>query len=305
MSDWRSRLVFLGIFSTLFVFVFGVIAGWRLDHTMLLGLICILTLAHRYGYMSVLALTGVIFWVMLYDLISYYPNYQYQDVSIKSLYDLELSFFGISDEGKIISMCEWFSSRTTPLLTVFFGFSYLLWVPAPLIFSLYIAYKDKEQVVDFAFAYMLTNVIGVIGYYIYPAAPPWYYLSHGDIFDPTMTGSAGLFVQFDDLTGTTIFQDIYAKGKNIYAAIPSLHASYPLLGLIYAHKWGYKAWTMFFIIMSVGTWVGAIYSQHHYIIDVVLGILAALVGFGIISWFGTSRPYARIKDWYKVQFQKS
>jgi len=177
-----------------------------------------------------------------------------------------------------------------------------MWIPAPSIFALFIAWRDKSRVVDYAYAYLLVNVIGVTMYYLYPAAPPWYYLTYGDVFDPSVGGSEALLSEFDRLTGTSIFHDIYTKGTNVFGAIPSLHAAYPMLCLMFAIKWRYKGWIFFFALMCLGTWLGAVYSQHHYVVDVLLGIMTALLTYYLIHEIFKLSIYKSLYKWYSKQF---
>jgi len=301
MKDFAGRLQFIGIFSLLYFLLFYFVVGWRVDHTYFLLLVGGLSAIHRYGYYAVLALTGVIAWTILYDAMTFLPNYEVNKVHIKDLYDLELTLFGVMEDGRCISLCEWFESRTTTFLSLFCGTSYLLWIPAPMAFCLYIVWRDKSKVVYFAYAYLLTNVIGIIVYYLFPAAPPWYYLNHGAVFDSSVIGSEALLSEFDRLTGTQIFHGIYTKGTNVFGAIPSLHAAYPLLCLLYAWRFRYRGFMIFFAIMSVGTWIGAVYSQHHYVIDVVLGILCAILSYFLMTWIEKTRYFKNLKAWYEVQ----
>ena len=273
-----------------------------MDHTLFLLLVSVLCLAHKYGYYLVLAWTGFAGWTMLYDAMTFLPNYEVNTVHIKDLYDLEVSLFGIEEGGRIVSLCEWFQPRLNDFLSLFFGASYLMWMPAPMVFAVYLLWKDKPAVAHFAYAYLLANVIGIAVYYLYPAAPPWYYLAYGDVLDTTIIGSEALLSEFDRLIGIDVFHGIYSKGTNVFGAIPSLHSTYPLLCLLFAIKYKHKGFVIFFSIMAIGTWIGAVYSQHHYVIDVLLGILCALLSYGIMSQVVKTQVFKKLDDWYLRQF---
>ncbi len=302
MEDLKRRLKFVGIFAIAYIILFYGLVGWRTDHLYFLLLVATLCLLHKYGYYMVLAWTGVTGWTILYDAMTFLPNYKVNTVHIKDLYDLEISLFGITHGNNIISLCEWFSTRTNDFLSLFCGASYLLWIPAPMIFAIYLLWKDKPAIATFSFGYLLTNIIGITVYYLYPAAPPWYFLEHGDVFDSTVMGSEALLSEFDRLIGMEIFHGIYSKGTNVFGAIPSLHCAYPTLCFLYARKYNHKGFMIFFVIMALGTWVGAVYSQHHYVIDVLLGILCAFTAYGIMSYVARTSLFKKIDNWYAVQF---
>jgi hypothetical protein len=208
-----------------------------------------------------------------------YPNYQVNSIDIKGLYDLEKSLFGINEGGNIITPCEYFSIHHCTIADAFAGIFYLCWVPVPIAFGLWLYFKDKYLYLKYAMVFLFVNLIGFAGYYIHPAAPPWYAINYGFVPIINTPGNVGGLGRFDQLIGFPIFHSIYGRNANVFAAIPSLHAAYMLVALIYAimKKCNIAIITLFAIIM-VGIWCTAVYASHHYIIDVTLGIACALLG---------------------------
>ena len=295
MNHIKRRIAFAIVFTALYLLLFYGLVGWKPDHLVLLLIILGFTLIHDYTFRVVLALSGFIGFIILYDAMTFMPNYSVNDVHIKDLYDLEVQLFGVYDNGLKVSLCEWFEPRMTDFQSFIYGFSYLLWVPGPMIFALFLMLRDKDGVLEWAFIYLLTNVLGIIVYYLFPAAPPWYFLEYGNVLDTNIMGSEAYLSEFDRITGTTIFNSIYAKGGNVFGAIPSLHSAYPLIGLLIARRRQHKSFMIFFIFMAIGTWIGAIYSWHHYLIDVLLGILCAYLAYLIASKFYESIYFRKFK----------
>lgn len=90
--------------------------------------------------------------------------------------------------------------------------------------------------------------------------------------------------RFDTLLGIDIFHSIYGKNANVFAAVPSLHAAYMLIATVYATISKQKhITTIVFAFICMGIWWTAVYSCHHYIIDVLLGILTAVLGILILE----------------------
>ena len=91
--------------------------------------------------------------------------------------------------------------------------------------------------------------------------------------------------RFDELLGCSIFNSIYGRNANVFAAVPSLHAAYMVVALVYAiiGKCRWYVITLFAVIM-LGIWGTAVYSCHHYIIDVLLGISCALLGWLVFEY---------------------
>jgi membrane-associated phospholipid phosphatase len=115
-------------------------------------------------------------------------------------------------------------------------------------------------------------------YYAFPAAPPWYVQQYGfDLHFNTPGNTAGL-ARFDDFFGIQMFHGLYAKSSNVFAAMPSLHSAYPVVVLYFGLKNKLGLINIFFALFMLGTWFSAVYSGHHYVLDVLGGISCALTG---------------------------
>ena len=150
----------------------------------------------------------------------------------------------------------------------------------PIAFGLWLYLKGYRNLyLHFSMVFLFVNLIGFAGYYLHPAAPPWYAINYG--FEPILDtpGNVAGLGRFDTLTGLSIFDSIYGRNANVFAAVPSLHAAYMVVALCYAivNKCNKFVIILFAIIMA-GIWGTAVYTSHHYIIDVTLGICCALLG---------------------------
>jgi len=227
-----------------------------------------------------------------YDWMRLLPNYTINTIDIADLYNAEKHLFGISTSlGVVLTPGEWFNIHHCAVADFMAGLFYLCWVPVPLAFTLYLFLRgDRHSATRFAWAFLFVNILGFIGYYIHPAAPPWYVMQYG--LEP-ITGTPGNVAglgRFDELMGLPIFHNIYGKNANVFAAVPSLHAAYLLITTVYAiiahhHELQQNGnsivpvWLIgLFAFICVGIWWTAVYSGHHYVIDVLLGIATAIVG---------------------------
>ena len=218
-----------------------------------------------------------------YDCMRLLPNYEINPIDIRGLYETEKQWFGIVTAAGTVTPNEFFALHHHAVADLLAGFFYLCWVPVPIGFSIYLYIKgDSKNYLRFSTAFLLINFVGFAGYYIHPAAPPWYVMQYG--FEPILhtPGNVAGLGRFDQLTGIPVFQALYGKNSNVFAAVPSLHAAYMLVTTIYAIISKQRKTTIgIFAIICVGIWFTAIYSAHHYVIDVLLGILTCLVGIGI------------------------
>ncbi len=225
----------------------------------------------------------IIFWV-LYDYMKAFPNYLYQTVHIEDLYLTEKKLFGINYAGTVVTLNEYFLQHHSALLDIITGVSYLCWVPVPLAFAGFLFFKDRSAFLQFSLSFFLVNLIGFVIYYIYPAAPPWYVQQHGFAFIASTHGNTAGLERFDTYFNSHIFRSLYTKGSNVFAAMPSLHASYPVIVLYYGNKFKLGKINILFALLVAGIWFSAIYNSHHYVLDILAGITCAITGIALFQW---------------------
>lgn len=266
--------------SSLFLLLTAVCIGLRPEHIYMVILYLILFFAGQPTRKLAVALLPFAIFGISYDYMRIFPNYEANPIDVEGLYNLEKSLFGINENGTIITPCEYFAIHHCQIADLFAGIFYLCWVPVPIAFGIWLYLTGKRSLyLRFSMVFLFVNLLGFAGYYIHPAAPPWYAINYG--FEPILNtpGNVAGLGRFDELTGLNIFDSIYGRNANVFAAVPSLHAAYMVVALCYAilNKSNVFIITLFSIIM-IGIWGTAIYSSHHYIIDVLLGISCALLG---------------------------
>ncbi len=237
----------------------------------------------------------IIYWIV-YDSMRILPNYEVSPVHIQEPYLLEKSLFGISMNDLIYTPNEYFALVHTRFLDIVSGLFYLNWVPVPLAFGVYLFYKNKRLFTQYSLVFLFANLLGFVIYYLYPAAPPWYVDLYGfDLHLGVQGNSAGL-ARFDALTGIPVFASLYNKNANVLAAIPSLHAAYPVIVLYYGIRNNLGWVNALFVLFMLGIWFSAVYSGHHYIIDVLLGAIVAVVTIGLFSLLLRYKSVGRLID---------
>ena len=238
----------------------------------------------------------ILFWI-IFDFMKAFPNYRYNTVHIESLYNAEKQIFGIKVNGSLLTPNEFFLQHSHTFPDIISGFFYLCWMPVPLFFAAYLFFANRrEQFMQFALTFLFVNLIGFVGYYIYPAAPPWYVQQYGFAFNAHTPGNTAGLHRFDDYFHAGIFSALYSKSSNVFAAMPSLHAAYPLIVLYYGLKNKLGAINIFLALVVVGIWFAAVYSSHHYVLDVLAGIIVAILGIFIFQKWIVS------KQWFQKVF---
>ena len=237
----------------------------------------------------------IVFWI-IFDFMKAFPNYQYNTVHIESLYNAEKQLFGITAKGLRLTPNEYWQLHHTTFFDIMSGFFYLCWMPVPLFFAAWLFFaKRREQFMQFALTFLFVNLIGFVGYYIYPAAPPWYVQQYGFAFNAHTPGNTAGLHRFDDYFHAGIFSALYSKSSNVFAAMPSLHSAYPVIVLYYGLKNKLGAINLFFASVVLGIWFAAVYSSHHYVLDVLGGISCAVLGIFIFQkWIVRNKTFRKV-----------
>ncbi|BAU54435.1 phosphatase PAP2 family protein [Mucilaginibacter gotjawali] len=278
----RQGLVVFAI-SVAYLLISYWLVGFKTDQLFLIGLFNLLFYLSPVTRKFILGFSIFIVYWIIFDYMKAFPNYNYNTVHIADLYNFEKHLFGINYNGKLITPNEYWRLNGNTFLDIMGGIFYLCWIPVPLAFAAYLFFKDSEQFLHFSFTFVLVNFLGFIIYYLYPAAPPWYVEYHGFTFIPGTHGNTAGLVKFDQYFNAGIFKSIYSKGSNVFAAMPSLHSSYPVIVLYYSFKNRMGFANIFFVIVMLGIWFTAVYASHHYIADVIAGIICAITGIIIFN----------------------
>ena len=108
-------------------------------------------------------------------------------------------------------------------------------------------------------------------------------------------------LRFDAYFNAGIFNSIYAKSSNVFAAMPSLHSAYPVLCFLYGLRLKSFWLNSFFFIFMVGVWFAAVYTRHHYLVDVLAGASVATVCYFVFEYLCEK---TRIKNWFDILSKK-
>ena len=287
LSNRPTNRELLTLFLSLGIWlvVTALFVGIRPEHPLLIALIAVLFCAHPQTKKLVIALLPFILFAVSYDWMNIVPNYKVNPIDVQDLYEAEKSLFGITTAAGTVTPNEYFAEHHCAFMDFWAGFFYLCWVPVPILFGLSLYFmKQRNLYLRFAIVFLFVNLIGFAGYYIHPAAPPWYVMKYG--FEPILNtpGDVAGLGRFDEMTGLGIFDSLYSRNSNVFAAVPSLHSAYMVIAFYYSLKAKYPNFLrVIFGIIMLGIWFTAVYSAHHYIIDAILGASCAVLGIFIFE----------------------
>lgn len=291
-SRTMKRRVLPPLVGVAYIAAVTALGGLRGDHVFvgLLGLLDLYNEKTRLFLRRFLPFiaTGVIYDSMRYF---YWPAVAGR-VHVEGPYRFELEWFGIG--GRTPN--EWFLEHHWTALDLACGFAYLVYVGEYLAVAFILFFRrDEELLRTFALAFLLVNLLGFATYFVHPAAPPWYVTEYG--FGPArldVHSTPAAAIRFDALLGTRFFDAIYGRGIDVYGAYPSLHVAYPFLAVWAVYqvrelRWLRAPTIAFFLLMCLS----AVYLQHHYVTDVLLGIAYAIVTLAILACARHHRRAAR------------
>lgn len=298
----KREIAILILCLAAWITVTALCVGFRPEHPVMAVLIAALFIVTPATRRLIVALIPFALFGISYDWMNILPNYEVNPVDIQALYESEKSLFGITvAEANILTPNEFFALHNAPWMDFLAGFFYLCWVPVPIMFGLWLYFKgQRTEYLHFAMVFLFVNLLGFALYYVHPAAPPWYVASHGFDFIQGTPGEVAGLGRFDEMTGLGIFNALYARNANVFAAMPSLHSAYMLIAFIYSLRarcpLGMRiAWA----VICLGIWFTAVYTSHHYILDVIGGISVTIAGYLIFEYgLMRIRPFERFVERY-------
>jgi membrane-associated phospholipid phosphatase len=270
------------------------LGGFRGDHFSV-GLI---VLALGYGgplaatllrFLLPLIITGI-----AYDSRRYLNRHLLGPVHVAEPYLLEKRLFGIPTTGGVLTPSEWWQRHLHPVLDLATGLCYISFIATFVLTAAYFVFRVsrtgtktrsaafvRQRAPRMMWSLLVLNLAVFVTSAVYPAAPPWYVARYGlGPADLAAAPSPAGCVRFDQLLGTQVFSAFYGRSVDVFGAIASLHVAYPFLALYYAVQ--FRAVRAICAAVFVMMCFSAVYLNHHYVVDLVVGsAYALLVGMGM------------------------
>lgn len=152
---------------------------------------------------------------------------------------------------------------------------YFLHFALPLAFGFILWLENRLYFKRFTNALLILSYAAFLTFVAFPAAPPWLAAREGIL--PGVIKIVDIVLKSfpDRLHLPSIYHNF---NPNPVAAVPSLHAAYPLLVLFFAvNFFGKKG--LFFIPYVLGTWFSLVYLGEHFVVDIILGVIYTIIVF--------------------------
>ncbi len=277
-------LVVYLLFSTFVLTVHHEFGHVKLMHFLFLGMILILYFSH--SQLRLFFLLGIPFILqgVTYDFLRYVPFDWLRPIRVLEPYSIDKMLFGVSYHGAIFLFNEYLLHFRNSFFDLICGFAYVVHVPLAVTWLVLFWKKGSLDLAQrYSTAFLLMNLFAFATHMFYPAAAPWYVAKYGFLqpLGPVMGDPAGL-VHLDQILGFSFSKNMYSIGPVTFGAIPSMHAGFPTLAFLFSLKMKRRFSLLIGSYMCL-MWFSALYLQHHYLIDVYLGILYALTSYLLIE----------------------
>ena len=267
------------------------IAGIHWVNLLFVGAVLLLYFLHAQTRLFLLLGFPYVIHSILYDSVRFFPKNWFGPLHIQDVYNWDLNWFGVTWAGKKILLCDFLNLWAGPMFDTLAGMVYFFHEPGLLILCLIFFFcKRYELFHRVGVCFLLMNLMAILTHIFFPVAPPWYVDQHGfNLPAMQVLGDAAGLSRFDTLLGLKFYQDLYKYNPIVFGAIPSMHAGVTLLTVIFAYR--YKRFWLwpslgYFLIMI---WA-AVYLRHHYVVDILIGMLYC----GVAVWIGerlAKRPW--------------
>ncbi len=142
----------------------------------------------------------------------------------------------------------------------------------------------------FATLFVLLTFAALVTYALYPAVPPWL-ASQTGFLPPTAKIIDEMWTHVRFGNGSGIFSGTGHFADPV-AAVPSLHAAYPMLLVLFFWK-SVGRWRWLLVLYPIAMGFTLVYTAEHFVIDILLGWLYAVfvfvVGNRLFDWYETRR----------------
>ena len=186
----------------------------------------------------------------------------------------------LQDRFYVPSQIQWWEGVTGVVYMTHF---FLVYITAAVLFL-----RSKERFIRWMTALVLLTVLGLLGYWLYPMAPPWMAADQLHLIpDLARPGTRGL-----RLLHLTFADRLWNHGKNNsemvnpVAAMPSLHAGYSMLFTWFFFKRVRWIWTK--VLLAVYPLLMAftlVFGGEHYVVDILAGWILAIFSVEVSDRF--------------------
>jgi membrane-associated phospholipid phosphatase len=143
--------------------------------------------------------------------------------------------------------------------------------------------RSRQLSYRFIRRWITLSFAGLITYFLYPAAPPWWASKYGYLPEEVARfSSRGLDVIGLHGAGNTL-NALQVEQSNPVAAMPSLHTAYAMMAVAFFLPMVRRRWWPLLLAYPLAMTFTLVYTGEHYVIDVLVGWLYVALTFLVVG----------------------
>jgi hypothetical protein len=155
--------------------------------------------------------------------------------------------------------------------------------------------RERARWAAFMRRWLFLCAAGLVTYFLYPAAPPWWAAKYGLLEPVARISTRGW--QAIGLHGAGNLLNVGQAAGNPVAAMPSLHTAFALFVVAFFVTRVRRRWWPLLLSYPLAMTFTLVYSGEHYVVDVLVGwayvgAMFAAVGLAERGWVARSRSRA-------------
>ncbi len=148
----------------------------------------------------------------------------------------------------------------------------------PMVVAFVFWLKSREEFRSYTLTLLILSYGAFVTFILFPAMPPWMASRQG--FIPELTKVMDLV--FTHLPKPVDLPSFYRfVGANLVAAVPSLHAAYPVVTFLFLIR-RYKRVGLMTLFYMLAVWFSIVYLGEHYVFDIVVGVIYAVAAYVLV-----------------------
>lgn len=158
---------------------------------------------------------------------------------------------------------------------------FVVWVVAAVLWRV-----SRQRFRRYAVLIVVLTLAAFLTYWLYPSQPPWLTTNAGH-----MSGVDRIVPELWDHVGVGSVQSVYENGHlvNLVAAVPSLHAAYPFMLLLFFWRAGWPV-RVGLGLYTLAMGFALVYGGEHFVADILAGWAMAAAAFAVVQ----ATPWARL-----------
>jgi membrane-associated phospholipid phosphatase len=154
--------------------------------------------------------------------------------------------------------------------------------------------RDRALWLRYISRVVLLAVGGLITYCVFPEAPPWL-AARDHLSEPVARLSARGWIWLHAGHVNSLLAKAQNDGSNPVAAMPSLHTAFATLVALTIGARIHSGWRYLLVLYPMAMGFTLVYCGEHYVLDLVAGVVYALVAHWLLNWWEARRSRRRLE----------